>query len=377
DKVKAELAAGRRAIPATNAFAGRDPVANVVKELRIDFTVNGQKQSQRVEENATLTLPEGAEVVLAWYGLVDDRPAGEVDVTKQLQALVKNGRLEVAATNGLAGDPVPLVVKQMRVDYHYNGVAGTRVVGENQVLRLPPDGNELGDPPGYDLAEDAAGKRWLTAWQPGTYTVALAGGGKAELKLDPPPPAVVDGAWMLRFPPDLGAPAEVTLPKLISWTEHAEPGVRYFSGTAEYVRDLTIPAGLPGPGRALELDLGKVRNFAEVTLNGHAFGVLWKPPYRVDITGVAKAGRNVLSVKVTNLWANRLIGDEQIDDGRQWAGDGRLQAWPDWLVQGKPKPDDGRVAWTTWRHYTKGSALQESGLIGPVTLRAGLRQEVR
>ena len=46
-------------------------------------------------------------------------------------------------------------------------------------------------------------------------------------------------------------------------------------------------------------------------LNGQDLGILWKAPFRVDITKVAKAGDNELEVRVTNLWPNRLIGDEQ------------------------------------------------------------------
>ena len=84
-----------------------------------------------------------------------------------------------------------------------------------------------------------------------------------------------------------------------------------------------------------------------------------------------------MRIRVTNLWPNRLIGDEQIDDGRQWGGDGRLLAWPQWIIDGKPKPNDGRYTWTTWRHYTKDSPLLPSGLIGPVVLRSGEVAEVK
>ena len=116
------------------------------------------------------------------------------------------------------------------------------------------------------------------------------------------------------------------------------------------------------------LELGQVKNFAEVTLNGKPLGILWKPPFRVDVTAAARPGKNALTVKVTNLWPNRLIGDEQLPPDCEWRGK-ELKAWPSWLLEGKPSPT-GRVTFTTWPHWTKDAPLLPSGLVGPVTLRA-------
>jgi hypothetical protein len=115
-----------------------------------------------------------------------------------------------------------------------------------------------------------------------------------------------------------------------------------------------------------------VKNFAEVSLNGKPFGVLWKPPFRVNLTGAAHPGTNALEVKVTNLWPNRLIGDEQLPADREWNGK-QLKAWPDWVLDGKPSPT-GRLTFTTWHHWTKDDALLESGLLGPVTLKVAERR---
>ena len=135
-----------------------------------------------------------------------------------------------------------------------------------------------------------------------------------------PAPQEIAGAWDLSFPPNWGAPPSVTLDKLISWTDHTNDGVRYFSGTATYEKEIEIPADRLAAGRELWLDLGAVKNFAEVSLNGQDFGVLWKPPFRVNITTAAKPGVNKLVVKVTNLWPNRLIGDEQLPPDVEWNG---------------------------------------------------------
>ena len=184
---------------------------------------------------------------------------------------------------------------------------------------------------------------------------------------DLPAPQDISGEWNLSFPPDWGAPPAVTLDKLISWTSHTNEGVRYFSGTATYEKEVEIPAERLSAGRELWLDLGAVKNFAEVFLNGQELGVLWKPPFRVNITAAAKPGGNRLVVKITNLWPNRLIGDEHLPPDCVWNGK-QLKAWPQWLLDGKPSPT-GRLTFTTWHHWTKDSPLLESGLLGPVTLR--------
>ena len=184
---------------------------------------------------------------------------------------------------------------------------------------------------------------------------------------DLPAPQEISGAWNLSFPPNWGAPPSVTLDKLISWTDHTNDGVRYFSGTATYEKEIEISADRLTAGRELWLDLGAVKNFAEVSLNGQNFGVLWKPPFRVNVTAAAKPGVNKLVVKVTNLWPNRLIGDEQLPPDCEWNGK-QLKAWPQWFLDGKPSPT-GRLTFTTWHHWTKDSPLLESGLLGPVTLR--------
>jgi hypothetical protein len=161
----------------------------------------------------------------------------------------------------------------------------------------------------------------------------------------------------------------VTLDKLISWSDHKDPGVKYFSGTATYTKTLNVPPAMLGNERRVYLDLGKVRVMAQVKLNGKDFGILWKPPFRVDITEAAKPGENALEVEVVNLWVNRLIGDEQLPEDSERNPDGTLKEWPQWLSEGKPSPTS-RHTFTTWRLWRKDAPLQESGLLGPVTLRS-------
>ncbi len=171
----------------------------------------------------------------------------------------------------------------------------------------------------------------------------------------------------MTFQAGRGAPAKATFEKLISWPESKDKGIKYFSGTAAYRKTINIPAERFGENRSLLLDLGSVREIAEVRINGQDLGILWKAPFRADITKAAKRGDNELEVRVTNLWPNRLIGDEQYPDDCQWDGI-HLKQWPEWMVKGQPRPVKERLTFTTWKHWHKDSPLQPSGLLGPVKL---------
>ncbi len=154
--------------------------------------------------------------------------------------------------------------------------------------------------------------------------------------------ASLQGPWQLSFQPDRGAPPTVTFPQLQSWTQNADAGIKYFSGTATYRRPFVVKREWLAQGRGVELDLGSVRDLAEVLVNGKSLGVVWKAPFRIDVTPAVKAGRNELEVRVTNLWPNRLIGDQQ--------------------------PGATRIATSTLQSYKADSPLRESGLLGPVAL---------
>ena len=114
---------------------------------------------------------------------------------------------------------------------------------------------------------------------------------------------------------------------------------------------------------------------AEVILNGKNLGVLWKPPFRVDVTAAVHAGQNSLEIHVTNLWINRLIGDQHLPEDPERNTNGTLNAWPKWLLEGQPNPS-GRYTFTTWQLWHKNDPLVSSGLIGPVRLVAAERVAV-
>jgi hypothetical protein len=139
-----------------------------------------------------------------------------------------------------------------------------------------------------------------------------------------------------------------------------------------------VPAAVSNPllKPVVSLDLGKVAVIAAVTLNGKDLGVLWKPPYRVDITQAVRPGPNLVEIRVVNLPINRMLGDELLPEDSERNANGTLKQWPQWLQDGKPSPS-GRHTFTSWRLWKKGESLQESGLLGPVMIRQGVRMAVK
>jgi hypothetical protein len=185
----------------------------------------------------------------------------------------------------------------------------------------------------------------LVAWESGSYDVIFQSGLRKQLTTQGlPTPEIVPAKWWVSFQKGLGAPEQaVEFNRLESWTNRTEEGIRYFSGTATYAQGVNVSRERLRPGRSVYLDLGDVRHLAEVFVNDKPLGVLWKPPYRVDITAAVTPGANKIEVRVTNVWKNRLIGDQKL-------------------------PVASRLTWTFYPFYKADDSLVESGLLGPVRL---------
>jgi beta-galactosidase/beta-glucuronidase len=153
----------------------------------------------------------------------------------------------------------------------------------------------------------------------------------------------IEGSWNLKFQKERGAPAETSVDKLVSWSENADQGIKYFSGTGTYSKKINAPASWFKKDAQVWIDLGDVKNLAEVFVNGKSLGILWKKPFRVNLNNALKPGENTLTIKVTNLWVNRLIGDLQPNT-------------------------DKKYTYTTMAFYKVDSPLLPSGLMGPVRI---------
>jgi hypothetical protein len=238
-----------------------------------------------------------------------------------------------------AGDTEIYFVRNARPE-ELNAPFTLRVKGKTPEL-WHPDTGQIEDAPSYEFTADGRTRLPLSLEPNGSVFVIFrrAGSGRAAAPLKAPEALPVIGPWTVRFTQGWGAPEQVTFDQLLSWTEHTDPGIRYYSGTARYTARINLPAG-----REWTLDLGEVREIAEVWLNGKPLGILWKKPFTVALGPAAHAGENQLEIEVVNLWPNRLIGDQQL-------------------------PPEKRFTRTNITKFTASSPLMPSGLLGPVTVR--------
>jgi hypothetical protein len=124
-----------------------------------------------------------------------------------------------------------------------------------------------------------------------------------------PEPQTIEGEWTVEFDPAWGAPPIIMLPKLISWTDHENEGVKYYSGPGFYIKEFNVPEEWLTSGTRVYLDLGEVHEVAEVFINDRSAGILWTPAFRTEMTPFLKPGSNKIRIEVRNMWINRLYGD--------------------------------------------------------------------
>jgi len=190
----------------------------------------------------------------------------------------------------------------------------------------------------------------IIAFENGSYKMKTSDGRTIEFEIDQIPSTIqITGPWNVSFPSGWGAPDSATFTELKSWTEHENSGIRNFSGTANYKTEFVIPRRWFEKDRKIYLDLGRLWAIGEVALNGQSLGIVWKPPYRIEINKAAKAGQNKLEIEITNTWANRLVGDAQLPPDKRYCRTNITHS-------GTP----GK----TWKEIP----LRESGLLGPVEL---------
>lgn len=161
----------------------------------------------------------------------------------------------------------------------------------------------------------------------------------------------IKGPWMLSFPKHWGAPAVVKLDTLLSWTDYPDSGIKYFSGTATYKNSIAISEDDIKKDSVIDLNLGKVRDVAEVIINGRSAGIVWTDPFRINIKNYLKPGENEVEINITNMWVNRLTGDRFLPEGKKYC----QTNIPDITQDRSPVGDE--------KYH-----VQPSGLLGPVTI---------
>ncbi|MFC5682223.1 glycosyl hydrolase [Flavobacterium sp. MAHUQ-51] len=171
-----------------------------------------------------------------------------------------------------------------------------------------------------------------------TLTTAENGSNVANFKTI----KTLDENWNLQFDTAFKGPEKVLkINKLFDWSASLDENIKYYSGTAVYSKEFVWDGK---DKEAVYLNVGSIANLAEVTLNGIDCGTIWTFPYRTQISKALKKGKNTLMIKVTNTWANRLIGDQKL-------------------------PEKDRLTWTLARYrLVESENLLKAGLLGPVTL---------
>lgn len=176
--------------------------------------------------------------------------------------------------------------------------------------------------------------------------------------------------WKVKFMKEYGYDAETEFPTLMDWKESANDEIKYYSGTATYSKTVKVDKKLLDCKKII-LDLGDVQISAEIIINNRNAGVLWMTPFKKDITGMLKPGKNLIEIKVTNQWTNRLIGDERYpiqNGGYRIERDLPKRKMPKWYTDNKPMPAGQRMTFCTGQFYKKDSPLISAGLIGQVKI---------
>jgi hypothetical protein len=288
------------------------------------------------------TKQPAIEIQKATYGVPGDARRTR-DVRAKVQAIIDGGATEFRVGDLAKGDdPAFGVAKTLTVEFTVNGRAQKISGQDRDTINLAS--SQLAAGRAAEVRRDADGGLSIEARQPGRYELKTAGGKvlRAEIA-DVPAPREIGGAWDVSFPPKWGAPDKITMEQLGSWSDSTNEGVKFFSGTATYTKTFNWDEKEKTGNVPVQLDLGDVQVMAQVKLNGHDLGILWKRPFCADITGALQAGNNTLEVRVANLWPNRMIGDAAL-------------------------PESNRFTWSSWEPFTNNTPLLKSGLLGPVTL---------
>jgi hypothetical protein len=148
--------------------------------------------------------------------------------------------------------------------------------------------------------------------QAGRYEIRLNDGSSRTIETRLPSLIAVDGPWTLSVDGlhavSPQSPCDRKLDRLVSWREL--PELKHYAGTASYITEFDLASEWLAADTGLLLELGQVYEMADVWLNGCNVGVSWYPPFALDITGHARAGKNVLRIDVPNVLKNHLGQDD-------------------------------------------------------------------
>lgn len=354
----------------SRAFCDCDPAMGYKKEFRMEYQI-GDTNKQLVAEEREHILIEGGtqnlKVLKAVFGKFKAETEGipenhkTFNVTTYIQNQLASRNYTIPVTDKLIDNQISEGDKTaLKITYLTDGEERTSIIPKGQLLKLSKDTTK----PKLVYVND--GITWITN-RSGTieYTNASGKTKRAELQSISEPIDLSEN-WEVEFPSNSEDPVKEKFSDLISWSNHKNETIQHFSGTATYKKEFVITDDLLQPDKSLELDLGSVAVIAEVYINGKEVVTLWKAPFRINISDFVTKGNNTLEIKVTNLWTNKLIGDESFPLDYERKGN-KIKSLPDWLLNPTERPTE-RSTFASWKHWNKGDTLLTSGLLGPVKL---------
>ena len=366
---------GRLRFHAGNHLCTADPAPGFIKELRMSYELDGVRHELQASENELVELNMDGnarlEIIDAVYGKYDISISGvpvfytPADVKDRIETLITDGIDDCTVGADNAAFPhVDGPDRKLRISYRMGGKVWQADIPEGDELRFGITG------PSLRLVADKGKVCWHTPL-PGTLRYRTSAGAEKSVTVRSVPSEIeLTKPWHVR-----SLAFDTVFSELIPWPLSPDKNVRYFSGTATYTTQFNLDKEYLRAGLSLELDLGDVNVFADVRVNGKSLGTLWKLPYRVNIDGYVKTGVNTLEIDVTNLWPNRLIGDDSLPEDYEMNGP-RIAQWPEWLVTGAAR-ESGRTTFTTWKHCSQADELLPSGLCGPVVIRPYVKVKLK
>ena len=370
DKVNAAIKSGSLDFKISRAFCDCDPAMGYKKEFRMEYLIGNTKKQLYAEEREHIEIYAGNQklkVLKAVFGKFKGETTGipqyykTFDVTNEIEKQIASGNYNILVTNKLIDNKTPEGNKiALKVTFITDGEERVIYIDKGQILKLSKDKTK----PKLVYNNDAI--HWVTPY-PGKimYTNSIGKSKIIEVK-EISKPIDLSNAWEVSFPLDTGESINETFTTLTSWSDHKNEAIQHFSGTAIYTKEFVLADDLLESDKNLELDLGSVAVIAEVIVNGEKVVTLWKAPFRTTIQDFLVKGKNTLKIKVTNLWPNKLIGDEKLPLDYERKGE-KIKELPDWLENPESRTSK-RQTFASWKHWGKDSELLTSGLLGPVKI---------
>ncbi len=378
-RVAAEIKENQLHIQATRHFCDCDPAMGYVKEFRMEYQIGNDIKTIYVKEKEFVDIDGGdkkLKVLKAVFGKFKPETKGipkyypVYDITDKIKEKLASRKFNILVNNQLIDGKIPKGDNTaIKITFTTDGEEQTLFIQEGRQLNLSKD---ITNP---ILILNKGKRQWITPYS-GNLMYSNASGKTKTVKVKSVPrPIVLSGAWDVSFPSESQLKNMVKFDELMSWSESSNEDIQHFSGTASYQKTFKMSKKHLDSDNKLELDLGSVAVIGEVIINGKKLGTLWKAPFRIDITDYVKLGQNTLEVKVTNLWPNRLIGDEKLplDFERKGTKTKRL---PDWLVNNTKRPSE-RITFPSWKHWGRSDKLLTSGLLGPVKINIAVIKKLK